>query len=390
MNRIEELRNRLREAREAYYNLNPIISDQEFDALRDELSKLSPNDAEVIAVGAAVPRHSVWEKVKHEIPMGSLDKANSLEDMAAWAVKCSETSAINSWFVTHKIDGSSMELVYKKGVLIRCVTRGDGIVGEDVTENVRKILSIPSNLSTPIDVTVRGEVVMMKSVFEEKYSKEYANPRNTAAGKVREKKGGGEACKDLEFLAYWVNFDDAKNEKESMFSLFTWLRNHFKTPPCQETSVFSSISDMHQKTAEARNLISYEIDGLVISVNDLKILNELGELNGRPRGQIAWKFDAAMGETQVKDIRWQVGPTGRITPVAVVNPVEIGGVTITNVSLHNLDMFRELKLGEGSRVLIARRNDVIPYVERNLDNPQLRFSLSSLLVSSQVLGQVCC
>jgi len=371
MDRIDELKARISKAREEYFNLAPSISDQEFDAMVDELKRLEPEALEVSAVGAPPPKHSVWEKVRHEIPMGSLDKANSLEEMEAWRKKCTSTmegEGATTWFVTHKIDGSSMELVYRKGELIRCVTRGDGVIGEDVTENVRKIPSVPGKLTVPADVTVRGEVVMMKSVFEEKYSKEYANPRNTAAGKVREKKGGGEACKDLEFLAYRVHFDDPEEvQLHTMFFSVKWLDMYFKVPPFEATSVFSMIEDRYKQTIAERDSIPYEIDGLVVSVNNMKALENLGESSGRPRGQIAWKFDAAMAETHVKNVRWQVGSTGRVTPVAVVDPVKIGGVTITNVSLHNLDMFRELALFPGCRVLIARRNDVIPYVERNLD-----------------------
>jgi DNA ligase (NAD+) len=147
MDRIDELKARISKAREEYFNLAPSISDQEFDAMVDELKRLEPEALEVSAVGAPPPKHSVWEKVRHEIPMGSLDKANSLEEMEAWRKKCTSTmegEGATTWFVTHKIDGSSMELVYRKGELIRCVTRGDGVIGEDVTENVRKIPSQPT------------------------------------------------------------------------------------------------------------------------------------------------------------------------------------------------------------------------------------------------------
>jgi len=362
-NRVDELRSKLKEWRQAYYNLSPKVSDQEYDAARDELAALSPDDEELGAVGAAPPQHSVWEKVKHEIPMGSLGKANSEKELDEWAEKAKGAS---TWFITHKIDGSSMELVYKAGKLVRCVTRGDGVVGEDVTANVSKIPSVPKKLPVPVDATVRGEVVMTKDVFAAKYAEEYANPRNTAAGKVREKKGGGEACKDLEFLAYWLRLEI--DQPRTMFFAMKWLGNHgFKTPPCEAATELPIVKQSYAQVAKERDQVPYEIDGMVVSVNDLELMEEMGSAGGRPRGQIAWKFDPAMRETRVVNVKWQVGNSGRITPVAVVEPVDIGGVTVTNISLHNLSLFRDLALRPGSRVLVSRRNDVIPYIEKNLD-----------------------
>jgi len=361
MERQEELKKLIREAKTDYYNLTPNVSDQQYDAWVDELSQLSPNDEDVVAIGAAPSQYSVWEKVKHEIPMGSLGKVNSEKELDEWALK----SNAKEWFITHKIDGSSMELVYRGGKLIRCVTRGDGIIGENVTHNISKVPSVPKSISTTDDITVRGEVVMMKNVFGSKYSEEYANPRNTAAGKVREKKGGGEACKDLEFLAYWVY---SENKIKTMQLTMQWLKElGFKVPP-YDNGDFSYIKRTYEKEALSRDNIPYEIDGMVVSISDLELLEEMGSLNGRPKGQIAWKFDPAMRETRVIDIKWQVGNSGRITPVAVVEPVEVGGVTITNISLHNLSLFHDLALCSGDRVLVSRRNDVIPYIEKNLDH----------------------
>jgi len=366
--RVSDLKERLKVARESYYNLTPSITDQEYDALRDELAALSPEDEEVVAVGAPAPQFSVWEKVKHEIPMGSLGKANSEAEFDEWAKRMVEAGA-TTLFATHKMDGSSMELVYEAGKLVRCVTRGDGTIGEDVTANMTKVPSVPKSLPIPADATVRGEIVMMKDVFARKYAGEYANPRNTAAGKVREKKGGGEACRDLEFMAYWVKFKNPMDQPKTMFYSMMWLEGHgFKVPPYEATAVteMPHVKARRGAAVTERDGVPYEIDGIVVSVNNTELLEGLGDLNMRPRGQIAWKFDAAMGETRVTDVKWQVGNSGRITPVAVLDPVEIGGVTITNVSLHNLSLFRELALSRGCRVLVSRRNDVIPYIEKNL------------------------
>jgi DNA ligase (NAD+) len=358
--RIQELSKKIKAARQTYYNLSPEISDQEYDAIVDELRQLQPEHEQIQAVGAPVPNISVWEKVKHEIPMGSLDKVNSAKEFDEWAVGTSS----DIFHITHKIDGSSMELVYQAGKLVRCASRGDGVIGEDVTTNIVQIPSIPKQLPVPKTVTVRGEVVMLKKVFEEKYSEKYANPRNTAAGKVRDKKGGGADCANLSFLAYRLH---GETDCKTMFYMFKELESlGFQTPVCMAGNIDGIKIDFEQ-AVKIRDAVPYEIDGMVISVNDLKAQEELGELNMRPRGQIAWKFDPAMGITTMLDIKWQVGNSGRCTPVGVLAPVNVGGVTITSVSLHNMAMFNDLKLFQGCRVLISRRGDVIPFIEKNLD-----------------------
>jgi DNA ligase (NAD+) len=360
--RKEELKKLIQEAREAYYNLDPNVSDQQYDAWVDELTKLEPNAVEITAVGAEPSKISVWEKVKHEIPMGSLRKSNSLEEFNDWIKKCGDIGA-GGLFITHKIDGSSMELVYKKGLLVRCVTRGDGIIGEDVTENISQVPNIPKNLGEEIDITVRGEIVMDKAVFAKEYAKEYANPRNTAASLVRKKKGGGSEAKNLRFLAYWIQ---TKEMIETMDKSMEFMQKWFETPPFVSSNNVDDIVLEYEKEKSCRTDIKYEIDGMVVSVNNREILDSLGEVSMRPLGQIAWKFDAAMAETRVVDVKWQVGLTGRVTGVAVVEPINIGGVIITNISLHNLSMFRELGLYKNCRVLVSRRNDVIPFIEECL------------------------
>jgi len=356
----EALRQELRRARETYYNLDPVMSDQEYDAKKARLAELCPEDEEVVAVGAAPPKYSVWKKVRHEIPMGSLDKVNTEDEFAEWAGKAGD----GEFLVTHKIDGSSMELVYSGGNLVRCVTRGDGVVGEDVTANVSQIPEVPKTI--PIaheDVVVRGEVVMMKSVFEERYAEKYANPRNTAAGKVRDKKGEGADCANLSLLAYTLMSASAPGRESQRFLVLK--RMGFAVPDHAVGDV-DAVKAWHAKTGEGRELIPYEIDGTVVRVEDIVAQEALGDHNMRPRGQRAWKFDPATGITKVTDVRWQVGPTGRITPVASVEPVQVGGVTITSVSLHNIALFRDLGLFPGCEVLVSRRNDVIPYIEKNL------------------------
>jgi DNA ligase (NAD+) len=359
MDTDELLADELKKAKEAYYNLTPIMSDQEYDAKLATLKQLRPNHPEVLSVGAPIPTFSVWEKVKHTIPMGSLNKVNSEDEFRKWC-KSAEGKEL---FITHKLDGSSMELVYEGGSLKRCVTRGDGLVGEDVIQNLSYCQSIPKTIMERGSVTIRGEMIMLKSVFEEHYSQSYANPRNTAAAKVREKKNP-EECENLTFIGYKIVMDNGpKTMRETMEKLHEL---GFKAPKCYVCGIVEDMVDVFKHTNSIRPSLEYEIDGMVISINDLEQQEDLGG-GMRPDGQIAWKFDHARAQTRVKDIEWRVGKTGRITPVAIVEPVSIGGVTITDISLHNLDMFRELKLSHGCRIIVSKRNDVIPYLEENLD-----------------------
>jgi DNA ligase (NAD+) len=357
MDRIQELVEKITQAKEAYYNLSPIISDQIYDAWVDELKELDPNNQAITMVGATIPEGSVWPKIKHEIPMGSLNKVNSEQEFREWTNKFE----VKEYLITWKLDGSSMELQYKDGNLVRAISRGDGLVGEDLTRNAKQISSIPHKLKIPMNINIRGEIIMKKSVFEEIYKRDYANPRNTAAGKIRDKKSGGADCKNLDFLGY-----DLYNKKfESMKEKFEYLDYlGLNTPPYLVGTIDQMIT--HFNTIDRDNL-EYEIDGMVISINDVKSLDEAGSKNMRPEGQIAWKFASLMKESIALDIIWQVGLSGRACPVLIIKPVNIGGVEVSRVSLHNLSLFNELKLWKNCRVLISRRHDVIPYCEANLD-----------------------
>lgn len=357
---IEELAFRLKSARQSYYNLQPKINDIEYDALKTRLQELDPFHEEVLAVGAEALSDTPWQKVPHEIPMGSLNKANSQEEFKEWASKTES----EDFLITHKIDGSSLEIVYENGKLIMCASRGDGQIGEDITKNAVRISTIPRVIQNTQKLVIRGEVVMLKSVFQEKYAEEYANPRNTAAGKLRDKKNSGKDCINLNFIAYTlIGNSEIQTEKEQ----FEALKNLGFAIPWYETGDTNKICKEYEKIKSIRQEILYEIDGLVIRVYNLKQQSGLGELNMRPEGQIAWKFDPASSISTVLDVVWQVGHSGRITGVAKVAPVNIGGVTITSVSLHNLSIFKDLNLFKGSKVLISRRQDVIPYIEARID-----------------------
>jgi DNA ligase (NAD+) len=361
MNEIEILSEKLRMAREAYYNLDPIISDQEYDILLEKLKQLDPKNSELRAVGASSPTESSFIKVKHQIPMGSLNKVNTFEEFLGWSSNRFKKSEM---FVSHKVDGLSMELVYTGGKLTQAVTRGDGITGEDVTYNVQMILDIPKNIAVS-DCIIRGEVVMLKETFNSQFASIYANPRNTAAAKIREKKKAD--CTSLNFRAYYIkemgrNFNLISEQFEYLRSL------GFSTPSLSKACSTDELKEIYDLVIDNRSDIEYEIDGLVVSTNDTVELEYLGEVNMRPEGAIALKFPSQMGVTKAVEIKWQSGPTGRITPVLIVEPIEIGGVSISRVSLQNLSAFRALRLFKGCNVLISRHNDVIPYCEKNLDD----------------------
>ena len=336
------------------------MSDQLYDAAKTELAYLNPESPEVKVVGAAPAKISVWEKAEHVIPMGSLNKVNSKAEFLDWA----RGTGAERFLITYKVDGSSMELIYSDGKLIRAVTRGDGSIGEDVTSNIIQIPDVPKTIPSPGEVVVRGEVVMFKETFERTYSKTYANPRNTANGKVREKKNDGVECRNLNFVAYTI-YLDGKTPTTEREQFETLKELGFEIPyascGCQYdlTVAFASITDK-------RDLIPYEIDGMVIRVDDIAAQDLLGSKDMKPNGQIAWKFDAAMSTSKVVDIKWQVSQSGRITPVASIEPTNIEGVTITSVSLHNISLFKKLRLFKGCDILISRRNGVIPYLEKNL------------------------
>ena len=359
MSEIEILAAKIKEAKDAYYNLDPIMSDAEYDALFQKLKSLDSNNAEITSVGSPA-KDGTSAKVKHQIPMGSLNKVNSKEEFSQWVTRISGDDV----YISHKLDGLSMEVVFKDGKFISAVTRGDGIEGEDATKNVSLISDIPHKINMQ-DCVIRGEVIMLKSVFQKNFAGKYANPRNTAAAKIREKKS--DESKYLSFRPYFIYADGQKfSSMEDMLNTLSKLG--FSIPTLAAKVKKDEIESVYESQKTNRSSLEYEIDGLVISSNSMDEINALGEVNMRPEGQIAWKFDALMGITKAIEIKWQTGPTGRVAPILIVEPVDVGGVSISRVSLQNLDNFKSLNLFKGCRVLISRRNDVIPYCEKNLDD----------------------
>lgn len=356
MSRISDLAGKILEARTAYYNTDmPIVSDKVFDAWIDELKTLDPTNKAVTMIGAPV-QPSEWKKAKHQIPMGSLNKVNTPNELLDW----SKDKDCKSWFVAEKLDGLSIELIYENGKLVQAITRGTGgIEGEDITINVARMGGVNSDLNEDFNGSLRGEIIMLKSIHKKHFA-DKANPRNAASG-VSKRLDSVDVDK-LNILFYQVLGDvDFKTEEEQ----FKWLAKHkFDTP---NFWVFNSALTVNVHWREYqdkyRDKLDYDIDGLVIRINDMAKQMSLGDKDLRPLGAIAFKFDNETRESTIRDIIWQVGNSGRLTPVAVVDPVQLVGATVTRASLYNIAYIEELGLDIGAKVLVARANDVIPRIE---------------------------
>lgn len=357
-NRIKELESNIFTARTNYYNHQPSVSDKVFDAWIDELRLLDPSNKAVTSVGAPV-LPSEWKKAKHQIPMGSLDKVNLPTELSKWA---DDMASGEKLFTTEKLDGLSIELIYEDGKFIQSLTRGDGVEGEDVTVNVIKMGGVKPYLKHKFTGSLRGEIIMKKSIHQKHFS-DKANPRNAASGTCKRLDGVG--VNHLDIMFYQVIGDvDFKTEIEQ----FEWLEKQGLITP--NYWLFNSASEVNAHWRDyqdnKRDKLDYDIDGLVIRINDMDKQAALGDKDMRPKGAIAFKFDNEARETVLLDIEWQVGNTGRITPVAILDPVIVCGVEIKRASLHNVARVQELDLYLGCKVLVSRRNDVIPYIEEKI------------------------
>lgn len=369
MTTLQNLRERLIDAKIAYYNNTPILSDAEYDALEHQLAQINPEDPLLKMVGAPLG-DSGWEKVSHAIPMGSLKKAQNLSDMSDWlsSTRSLQEKTNPPLLLSEKLDGISVSLHYENGVLTQALTRGDGSTGEDITRNVCLMKGALSKLSAPYESWtgyVRGEIVC-KISDHQTYFPENANPRNTASGVAKKEKEWHE-CRYLTVFAYWCR-EEGRMPISASQNIKQLKEMGFETPHfavCYDLTKVEAIYQGYLKNA--RDKLDYEIDGLVIEVDSYELFETLGYASNKPRGAIAYKFPHATGESVLRDVEWQVGNTGRITPVAVFDPVEIAGATITRASLATARRFTELGLYHGCRILVARRNEVIPRVEANLD-----------------------
>ena len=392
--KIENLRNVLRFHEYRYYILNdPLISDFEYDQLFKALEKIEIKDPRLITADSPTQRVAkeltkVFPTVQHLVPMLSLDNSYNSDDLVDFDRKAREATGINKieYCVEPKFDGGSLSLIYEEDMLVRGATRGNGVEGDEVTANIKQIRSIP--LSAKFSeygiqqVEIRGEVLINKSNFA-KYNQQMieqgfaplANARNAAAGTLRIKDPEEVRKRNLEVFVYNISFYTAKRGGRVSGVLQThagsleMLWNLGFRSPKKEMRVFKGIDAVINYCAEfetKRDDLPYEIDGMVIKVNDVGLHDKLGMTSHHPRWAIAYKFKARQATSKLLNVEYQVGRTGSITPVAKIQPVHIGGVTVTSVSLFNEDVIKEKDLKIGDTVLVERAGDVIPYIVKSM------------------------
>ena len=383
---IDELREKIRHHEYLYYVLDePEVSDAGFDRFMERLKKLEGEHPSLVTpdsptqrVGGA-PREG-FQQFRHSAPMMSLDNAFSFEALGEFDRRVCQAAGRDrvEYVCEQKFDGLSLSLIYEDGKLARGVTRGDGTTGEDVTPNVRTIRSIPLAIDPVLvkkagirdSFEVRGEAMMTRKAFEDlneqqeaQGGKRFANPRNAAAGAVRMLDPKITASRQLEFFAYYLRVDDRipKKKHSEVLEALTTLR--FKAS--YDWQVCPSIEQVEryiERCDKKREKLPYEIDGVVIKVNEISLQNEMGFTSKAPRWAIAYKYPAHQETTLLKEIMISVGRTGVLTPFAVFEPVQIGGVTVVKSTLHNLDEVRRLNVHAGDTVLVERAGEVIPHV----------------------------
>jgi DNA ligase (NAD+) len=338
------------------------VPDEVYDAWIDELSELETRAPEVTAVGAPPSPVSEWKKVAHEIPMGSLDKVNTPEELTSWVLGWAPKLDAELLFVTEKLDGASLHVRYQKGAFVQGITLGDGTIGEDISQNVCRMRGVLGRLPEKFTGSLRGEIILTKEAMARHFP-DMTSTRNAAAGIAR--RYNGEGCGHLQVIFYQV-VDGKEFATES--EQFEWLtKMGLKTPPWYVTAMAPGVKTPQDLWVEyqqtKRSELEYEIDGLVVRIQNLVKQLSLGVAEGgRPKGAVAFKFAPITRETVLKRIEWQVGGTGRVTPVAVFDPVRLLGAEVTNASVYNLKYIKELGMTPGARILIARANDVIPRV----------------------------
>jgi DNA ligase (NAD+) len=358
--KIEELEHEILRHRDLYYNKTPEISDAEYDLLEDQLKKLDPTNPILFQIGA--DSSELLEKKEHIIPMGSQDKVTNPIEFTKWAKSRSQ----DQYIVQFKLDGISIELQYKSGVFQCAVTRGNGIIGDDVTSNVMKMKGFVPKLQSRFTGGLRAEILLYHDIFDSKYS-DKQNCRNAAAGIVRRKDGIG--CKDLNLIFYdAISLDDDVNFKNEMEKL-KWMKN--ENLPTIKTKILKSteeVIDVRENVMNnLRESLDYDIDGLVIKSNEI----DLEDMRrSKPTKQVAFKFQSETTKTTVIDVKWSIsGPN--YTPIAIVEPVRLAGTTVSRASLANPNLVQEMGLKIGSEVLISKRGDIIPKIEEVIISPKL-------------------
>ena len=380
--RIEELRKKINHYSELYYDEdNSPITDYDYDMMMNELKKLERENPELITKDSPTQKvgghaREDLKKVTHEVPLKSLQDIFNFEELYEFDKRIKEAGNTN-YCVETKIDGLSCALKYEKGILVQGATRGDGFVGEDVTENVKKIKTIPHRLKEPIDITVRGEVFMSKKGFEELNKEQevlgkplFANARNAAAGSLRQLDAKITEQRPLDIYIFNVQKFAEDEMFESHFEELNYLAKlGFNVVPFRKLchNIDEAVEAINE-IGDMRENLTFGIDGAVVKVDNLKLREKLGDTFKVPRWAIAYKYPPEKKETILKDIICQVGRTGVITPMAILEPVKVAGSTISKTTLHNEDFVKEKDLRIGDHVIIQKQGDVIPEVVDVLKN----------------------
>ena len=380
MNELVALLNRY--ATEYYTSDNPSVSDSEYDRLYRELVELET--AYPDQVSADSPTHRVggkvldgFEKYSHQYPLYSLQDAFSREELEAFDARVRKEVAHPTYICELKIDGLSISLTYEKGILVAGATRGDGSVGENITENLKRVKDIPLTLPEELDITVRGECYMPRASFDqvnqarqENGEPEFANPRNAAAGTLRQLDTAVVAKRNLATFLYQEASPSTRDSQEKVLKHLEQL-GFVVNPKRILAENIDEIWDFIQEVGEERDNLPYDIDGVVIKVNDLAGQEELGFTVKAPKWAVAYKFPAEEKEAQLLSVDWTVGRTGVVTPTANLTPVQLAGTTVSRATLHNVDYIAEKDIRKDDTVIVCKSGDIIPAVLRVVESKRI-------------------
>lgn len=380
MNELVALLNRY--ATEYYTSDNPSVSDSEYDRLYRELVELETAYPEQVLADS--PTHRVggkvldgFEKYSHQYPLYSLQDAFSREELDAFDARVRKEVAHPTYICELKIDGLSISLTYEKGILVAGVTRGDGSIGENITENLKRVKDIPLTLPEELDITVRGECYMPRASFDqvnqvrqENGEPEFANPRNAAAGTLRQLDTAVVAKRNLATFLYQEASPSTRDSQEKGLKYLEQL-GFVVNPKRILAENIDEIWNFIQEVGQERENLPYDIDGVVIKVNDLASQEELGFTVKAPKWAVAYKFPAEEKEAQLLSVDWTVGRTGVVTPTANLTPVQLAGTTVSRATLHNVDYIAEKDIRKDDTVIIYKAGDIIPAVLRVVESKRV-------------------
>ena len=380
MNELVALLNRY--ATEYYTSDNPSVSDSEYDRLYRELVELETAYPDQVLADS--PTHRVggkvldgFEKYSHQYPLYSLQDAFSREELEAFDARVRKEVAHPTYICELKIDGLSISLTYEKGILVAGATRGDGSIGENITENLKRVKDIPLTLPEELDITVRGECYMPRASFDqvnqarqENGEPEFANPRNAAAGTLRQLDTAVVAKRNLATFLYQEASPSTRDSQEKVLKHLEQL-GFVVNPKRILAESMDEIWNFIQKVGEERDNLPYDIDGVVIKVNDLAGQEELGFTVKAPKWAVAYKFPAEEKEAQLLSVDWTVGRTGVVTPTANLTPVQLAGTTVSRATLHNVDYIAEKDIRKDDTVIVYKAGDIIPAVLRVVESKRI-------------------